>query len=74
MKNNLSQFFIDFRHFIEKKFTQLTLYLIYFLGIGVSAIIAKIFAKKFLNKSADNSNWQKINKKQLTKQNLEKMY
>lgn len=74
MKNNLSQFFIDFRHFTEKKFTQLTLYLIYFLGIGPSAIIAKIFGKQFLDKASPNSNWQKINKKQLTKQNLEKMY
>jgi hypothetical protein len=74
MSKNISQFFAEFRRFIEKKFTQLTLYIIYFLGIGLSAIIAKIFGKKFLDKSSDNSNWQKINKKQLTKQNLEKMY
>jgi len=74
MKNTISKFFASWRHFIEKKFTQLTLYFIYFLGIGLSAIFAKIFAKKFLDKSSANSNWQKINNKQLTKQNLEKMY
>lgn len=74
MMNNINLFFADLRQFLEKKFTQLTLYIIYFLGIGLSAIIAKIFDKKFLNKSTTNSNWQKNNIKQLTKQNLEKMY
>jgi hypothetical protein len=74
MKNSLNQFFTDLRHFIEKKFTQLTLYIIYFLGIGFSAVVAKIFGKKFLDKSSVHSNWQKIAGKDFTKKNLEKMY
>ena len=74
MKNKIAVFFASWRQFMEKNFTGLTLYLIYFLGIGLSAVLAKIVGKKFLNKSSINSNWQKINKQQQSKINLEKMY
>ena len=67
------------RHLLEKNFTTLILYLFYFLGIGPSAILAKIFAKTFLQTNLSkksthqqNSNWHYKN---LTyPSNLEKMY
>jgi hypothetical protein len=74
MKNIVNKFFLNWRRFIEKKFTQLTLIIIYFLGIGLSAIIAKIVGKKFLNKEHKKSNWQKVEFNKQSLANLEKMY
>jgi predicted permease len=74
MKNTINKFFVSWRKFIEKKFTQLTLIIIYFLGIGLSAIVAKMIGKKFLNKKHKNSNWQKIEFKKHSNASLEKMY
>ncbi len=74
MKNKITKFFTNWRKFVEKKFTQFTLIVIYFLGIGLSAVIAKIVGKKFLNKKHKNSNWQKIEIKSNTQASLEKMY
>lgn len=74
MKNKASKLFSYWRQFIEKKFTQLALVIIYFLGIGLTAILAKLLAKKFLDKNTSNSNWQNVDRQQQTKLNLEKMY
>jgi len=74
MKSTISKFFVNWRKFFEKKFTQLTLVIIYFFGIGLSAIVAKVIGKKFLNKKQKNSNWQKIEPNKDSRVSLEKMY
>ena len=74
MKQTIKKFFVSWRHFVEKKLSQLTLYFIYFIGIGLSAMLAKIVGKKFLTKSSSHSNWQTILDNQQKPSNLEKMY
>jgi hypothetical protein len=74
MKKAISDFFVNWRKFAEKKFTQFTLIVIYFFGVGLSAVVAKIVGKKFLNKKHKNSNWQKIDLQKHSSVSLEKMY
>lgn len=62
--------------FLEKKFTQLTLVTIYFIGIGPTAVIAKVLGKKFLvsQNNNKNSNWQEKNTNYDRFKQLNKMY
>lgn len=64
--NRISNFL---EKFFGKLITFVSLFLTYFLGIGLTAIVAKIFNKKFLD-SAKNSTWKKAN----YKTNLRKMF
>ena len=60
--------------FLEKNFTQLTLIILYLIGIGPTALMAKLFAKKFLNNQSNNktTNWREKKVSQIKQ--LEKMY
>jgi hypothetical protein len=43
--------------------------LFYFLGIGFTSIVSKIFRRQFIEKAFSNSSWKKVDKQTtLTKQ------
>ncbi len=46
------------------------LHFAYYIGIGITSIIAKIIGKIFLNIRNDQTSWHKINRKQ----SLKRMY
>jgi hypothetical protein len=58
------------RNKIQAATNFLLLNLAYFLGIGISSIIAKLAGKHFLEMKTKRTNWQKYTKSK----NLKKMY
>lgn len=55
---------------IDKVIELISLHFIFFIGIGLTAIVAKLANKDFLNKSHCKTNWIKSKKRK----NLSKMF
>ena len=67
---SLKCFFRKLADFLKVKINQIVLIFAYFIGIGFTAIFAKIFGKNFYFKSKNNSNWNL----DLKKKNLKEMF
>lgn len=69
----LKQGMKDFGENIAAIINSAALSISYFIGVGITAIIAKIVGKKFLDKKIDNraSYWEDLN---LEKEDKEKYY
>ena len=57
----------EFSGFLNAVFNSLLLSIVYFIGIGVASVVAKIFRKKFLEtRFSEGSYWSELNLKKLS--------
>jgi len=56
----ITKFWQAWKKFAERLISNLALFGIYFIGIGLTSLVAKIFQRQFLLRSANQSTWQPI--------------
>ena len=57
--SDLKKFWLKIKDRQQAVFNFLVLHVVYFVGIGVTAVFAKIVKKNFLQKKYNQSSWQK---------------
>lgn len=56
----LTNFWSRWKNFMERLISITALMGIYFLGIGLTSLVAKVFQWQFLNRNFKNSSWQSV--------------
>lgn len=56
----ISKFWQSWKKFMERVISNIALFGMYFIGIGLTSLIAKCFNRNFLNRNFQKSSWQPV--------------